>query len=223
MSPINVCRTVCRYVYFIWILLLDIFLSFIFFPLLCLRPRSRLGDMRFLFEKHFSSSLQTRIFQQIAFSLESVNSIGLGSVLKGLAGMEYEWSHSKIMEKSIFKSVTDHYHPVKRNEQLSYNAQGIANCIYYLGELSKISEKAGKKMVLNQEVLDSLRNGVERCCHDFKPEFVPGLVRGYIDLVYLLMFFLFFFFLILTRLVHLNIKWEITPPSVEDFFNRHFP
>jgi hypothetical protein len=139
----------------------------------------RLGDMKFLWKKHFSLMLQTMIKKQIIISLETVDPIGLGSILKGLSGMEYEWTNGGATEKAIFKSIVAYYHPLKRKGKF-YNSQGIANSIYYLGELSKISEKAtnGKKILLNQEVLDSLRNGIEQCCLEFKPEIVHGVIRG---------------------------------------------
>jgi hypothetical protein len=86
------------------------------------------------------------------------NPIALSSLLNGLVGMKYDWKNLWENGKMLF---TANYHLVKKRDR-NYKTGGLANCICYLGQLSK--ERAeGEKIILEKEVIGSIWNGIEKC------------------------------------------------------------
>jgi hypothetical protein len=133
--------------------------------------------MGFRWKDDIDSSLQGKLLNRAVAVLPTCNSVSLSSMLNGLVRMKYEWKNDGKMEKAIYEGIIANYHPTKKRDK-KYGERQLANIVFYLGKLSKEREESDK-IFLENEVLDSIWNGIEKCLNQVNSQEVSNLIHGY--------------------------------------------
>jgi hypothetical protein len=132
--------------------------------------------MKFQWNMLVNHGIRKEIFSWFAQN-RLLNPIGLSSILNGLSKMQYEWVSNGNIEKSTCESIGANYHPSKKRDN-KYNARGIANIVYYLGELSKNRKNKEEKHIVDKDVFDSIWNGIITCSKNFNAQEIGNIIYG---------------------------------------------
>jgi hypothetical protein len=126
--------------------------------------------MKFVWNSHFPVSFQETVVTTLSGKFLGCNPEELSLLLKSLSEIRYHWQNKGNMEKTIFSAFISDYLPTEKRIEIDGDSRRFANCVFYLGELSKhVQIDNMDTMVLDKNFLDSIWNGTVKHATKFSP------------------------------------------------------